>query len=424
MPSFFVETFGCQMNVADSDLLKSALRLRGYEASEKSVDADLVIVNTCSVRQHAESRALAHIAQHAAHKRQGSRDQTLWVMGCMAQRLGDELSRQIKGIDRVIGARDFETFLLELDSCLTSAGPKGPSAAGNPEAVVSRFVPVMRGCNNHCAYCVVPLVRGPEASLPAPIVEATVRSYVDKGAREITLLGQNVNSYRDSGMDFGALLRRLNRIDGLARIRFTTSHPKDLSEDLVKTIAELPKLCRHIHLPVQSGSSRVLAAMNRKYTRDDYLRLIDIIRKHMPDADITTDAMVGFPAESPQDFQDTLSLFKHVRFTTAFMFIYSPRAHTAAAAMGDDVTAQEKRTRLKELIDCQTAITKELYQAMVGKTLSVLFTVRQEGREKLWMGQDNGCKRVLAACNDSLAGMILPVRAVRSSGMTLLCELE
>jgi tRNA-2-methylthio-N6-dimethylallyladenosine synthase len=345
-------------------------------------------------------------------------------MGCMAQRLGDELSRQIKGIDRVIGARDFETFLLEIDSCLTSAGPKKPLAEGNPGETTSRFVPVMRGCNNHCAYCVVPLVRGPETSLPAPIIEETVRSYVDKGAREITLLGQNVNSYRDNGMDFGALLGRLHRIEGLARIRFTTSHPKDLSEDLVRTIAELPKLCRHIHLPVQSGSSRVLAAMNRKYTRDDYLRLIDMIRKHLPDADITTDAMVGFPSESAQDFRETLSLFKHVRFTTAFMFIYSPRAHTAAAAMGDDVAAQEKRTRLKELIDCQTAITKDLYLAMVGKTLSVLFTVRQEGREKLWMGQDNGCKRVLAACNGSLAGMILPVRAVRSSGMTLLCELE
>jgi tRNA-2-methylthio-N6-dimethylallyladenosine synthase len=423
MPLVFFETFGCQMNVADSDLLASALASRGFEETGDSGAADLIVVNTCSVRQHAETRALAHIAQHAAHKRQGSRRrQLLWVIGCMAECMGDTLLQKIKGIDKVIGARNFETFLLEFDTY------GGLGAAHIPAATrartVSRFVPIMRGCNNFCAYCVVPNVRGPEASVPADVIEDTISSYVDKGAQEVTLLGQNVNSYRDGHIDFAGLLRRLHDIPGLCRIRFTTSHPKDCSESLIGTVAELPKLCKHIHLPVQSGSSRVLASMNRRYTRDDYLRLIDMIKKHMPNADITTDAMVGFPGESEQDFQDTLSLFRQVRFTTAFMFIYSKRDNTAAAAMVDDVNVTEKKRRLKELIDCQTSITRSLYQDMVGTTLPVLFTDRQDSRDRLWMGQDNGCKRVLVACNESLAGMILPIRVVRSSGMTLIGERE
>jgi tRNA-2-methylthio-N6-dimethylallyladenosine synthase len=425
MPSFFLETFGCQMNVADSDLLASALASRGYDVAENAGDADLIIVNTCSVREHAETRALAHIAQHAAHKRQGKRRRTLWVIGCMAERMGETLMKRIKGVDRVVGARDFENFLFELDSHLGA----GRHDLRRPELLqstdVSRFVPIMRGCNNFCSYCVVPHVRGPEISLSATAIEETVRAYVNNGTKEITLLGQNVNSYHDGTTDFSALLRRLHEIPGIARIRFTTSHPKDLSENLVRTIAELPGLCRHIHLPVQSGADRVLAVMNRRYTRADYLRLIDMIKKFLPDADITTDAMVGFPSETPADFLDTLSLFKQVRFTAAFMFMYSQRENTAAAAMDNDVPAPEKRKRLKELIDCQTAITRELYQSMIGRTVSVLFTGRQDlRREKLWMGQDNGCKRVLVACNETLAGMILPVRTVHSSGMTLLCERE
>jgi tRNA-2-methylthio-N6-dimethylallyladenosine synthase len=422
MPSFFFETFGCQMNVADSDLLASSLESRGYEKTDSGIDADLVVVNTCSVREHAETRALAHIAQYAAHKRQARKRQAIWVIGCMAQRLGDSIREKISGVDKVIGARNLETFLRKLDEHLAAVSPSPPQEKRLPD--ISRFVPIMRGCDNFCAYCVVPHVRGPEVSIPVATLEETIRSYVDKGAREITLLGQNVNSYRDDATDFASLLRRLHGIEGLVRIRFTTSHPKDLSEELVRTIADLPKLCRHVHLPVQSGSSRILERMNRRYTREGYLRLIDMIRKRLPDADITTDAMVGFPGENSQDFCDTLSLFTQVSFTTAFMFIYSKRDNTAAAAMDDDVPAEEKKHRLKQLIDCQTAITRELYQDAVGRDLSVLFTMRQDARDKQWMGQDNGCKRVLVACDESLAGMILPVRVIRSSGMTLLCELE
>jgi tRNA-2-methylthio-N6-dimethylallyladenosine synthase len=408
------------MNVADSDALAAALLARGYAKTDRAASADLIVINTCSVRERAEQRALAHIAQHAAHKKQQRKSQQIWIMGCMAQRLGDKLRHDFPGVDRVIGARGFEKFVAEIDSVLRASCQAGQLEAA--PGAVSVFVPVMRGCNNHCAYCVVPSVRGPEVSLPAAFIEDTVRSLVDKGAKEVTLLGQNVNSYCDGNTDFPALLRRIHALDGLHRIRFTTSHPKDCSEELIRAMATLPKMCKHLHLPVQSGSTRVLGLMNRKYTREQYLRLIDLIRKHIPDADITTDVMVGFPTETDDDFRETISLFTSVRFTTAFMFGYSRRDNTPAAQMGDDVPPKMKQERLRELIDLQTKITKEHYAAMEGKTVSVLFTARQEAGDRLWMGQDFGCKRVLAACNDSLAGMILPLRVLRSTGMTLLSE--
>jgi len=420
MPTVFFETFGCQMNVADSDLLAGALACRGFDKTENSATADLIVVNTCSVREHAETRARAHIAQHAAHKRQEKRKQEIWVIGCMAERLGDELKKNIPGIDRVIGARSFETFLCELDRHIdTSESGALGAAQKNP---VSRFVPIMRGCDNYCTYCVVPYVRGPEISLSALSITDSIKAFIDKGAKEITLLGQNVNSYRDGSTDFVALLHNIHNIPGLERIRFTTSHPKDFSEALIKTVAELPKLCKHIHLPVQSGSDRILALMNRKYTRSNYLAQIDMIRKHIDNIDITTDAMVGFSSETDDDFAQTLSLFLDVKFTTAFMFIYSKRSNTAAASMPDDVPLAKKKQRLKTLIECQTRITKESYKSMIGSTVNVLFTDRQDHGEQLWIGQDYGCKRVLAACSTPLAGTILPVTITKSSGMTLVAQ--
>jgi tRNA-2-methylthio-N6-dimethylallyladenosine synthase len=284
----------------------------------------------------------------------------------------------------------------------------------------------MRGCDNYCAYCIVPHVRGPEQSVPAAQVVDTVRRLAATGTREVTLLGQNVNSYTDpqDNCDFPGLLRRVHEVEGLARIRFTTSHPKDCSVSLIQTVAELPKACKHIRLPVQSGSTRVLAAMNRRYTRDDYLRTIETIRGCMPDADITTDVMTGFPGETDADFADTMRLFEEMRYTQAFMFAFSPRAGTAAASMPEQVPAPVARQRLEQLIRTQTAITRRHYEQMVGKEVEVLLTERQEKRDRSWMGQDRGCKRVLVACSGELSGAILRVRVTATSGMTLLCESE
>ena len=234
---------------------------------------------------------------------------------------------------------------------------------------VSEFVPIMRGCDNYCAYCVVPFVRGRETLVPAGHIERTVQTRVEAGVREVTLLGQNVNSYNDHGIDFPDLLRRIAAIDGLSRVRFTTSHPKDLSEKLVRTIAETPTVCRHVHLPVQSGSDRILSLMNRRYTAEHYRSLIEMIRKLLPDADITTDLLVGFPSETDADFAATLKLVEQVRFTAAFMFAYSVRQGTAAAELEDDVPSETKIARLNRLIKLQTEVTRSIYGKMVGEGL-------------------------------------------------------
>jgi len=410
------------MNAADSDCLADALAARGYTAAESPAGADLLIVNTCSVRAHAETRAKARIAEYARKKASAGRPQMLWVIGCMAERLGESLRAEIPGIDRVIGAQQLEYISQELDSMLDGQAPAHSREESPAAAPVSAFLPIMRGCDNYCSYCVVPYVRGREHSIPAHALCRQAQDLARRGAREITLLGQNVNSYRDNAVDFADLLRALHAIDGIERIRFTTSHPKDCSEKLIRTVAELPKLCKHFHLPVQSGSTRILQAMNRNYSRESYLRLIDAIRTAVPDADITTDVMVGFPGETDDDFAQTMSLFERVRFTTAFMFAYSAREETAAARLADRVPEHVKKQRLERIIALETAITKEIYAGMVGSTAHVLITGRQNRRGTAWVGQDNGCKRVLMRCGGEPAGTILPVKVVRSTGMTLIAE--
>jgi tRNA-2-methylthio-N6-dimethylallyladenosine synthase len=420
MPSVFFETFGCQMNVSDSNDIALALFSKGYKEVLCPQEADLIIINTCSVREHAEQRAIAHIKQHASFKRQNKKNQKIWVIGCMAQRLGEMLKKQIPEIDRVVGARNLPEFLLEISQIETTSSLDNISYSSKNK--ISTFVPIMRGCNNHCAYCVVPLVRGPEESLPLSLIKDKVKSLVDNGVKEVTLLGQNVNSYKDNKTDFCDLLEELSKINELQRIRFTTSHPKDCSKKLINAVKNLPKVCKHIHLPVQSGSTRILSLMNRGYTQKQYLELIDLIKAEIPSADITTDAIVGFPTETIEDFIQTKTLFSQVRFTSAFMFAYSKRENTPAAKLNDDIPPKEKISRLKELITLQTQITKEHYDSMVGKNAFVLFTEKQKSKQQMWMGQDYGCKKVLIACNDIKAGMIFKVRIIKSTGMTLIAE--
>jgi tRNA-2-methylthio-N6-dimethylallyladenosine synthase len=419
MPSVYFQTFGCQMNVADSNALRAALAARGYAAAGAPQDADLIVVNTCSVRERAEVRAQARIAEFAAIKKRRT-GAKLWVIGCMAGRLGKTLQERVPGIDEVIGA----TMLADAEAVVRMRLDDHTCAAPVPVAPgVSEFVPVMRGCNNYCAYCIVPYVRGPEQSIPATTVVSEIERRVAAGVREVTLLGQNVNSYRDNGTDFPDLLAMVAGIEGLCRVRFTTSHPKDCTEKLVSAMAANQKICRHFHLPVQSGSDRILALMNRTYSADRYLALVAMIRSLVPDADITTDLLVGFPSETEGEFEATLALAQEVRFTTAFMFAYSVREGTAAARLSDDVAREEKIGRLNRLIHVQTDITREIYETMVGRTLSVMAYERIEKNDGIFLrGQDQGCKRVLVPCSDVPAGTILPVRAVRSSGMTLIAE--
>jgi tRNA-2-methylthio-N6-dimethylallyladenosine synthase len=422
MASFFIETFGCQMNVADSDLVADLLLRRGCRRTDDRAAADLLIVNTCSVREHAEQRAKARLRELVAIKRKAGGAQQLWVIGCMAERLKEKLKHEIPGIDQVIGAMEIEYMDRHIDRLLSHE--ERPTAMLKPDARgrVSVFVPIMRGCDNFCAYCVVPHVRGREHSIPPDRIAAEIRSHLENGAREVTLLGQNVNSYGADGCNFPDLLRRLHGLDGLLRIRFMTSHPKDCSEKLVRAMAELPRVCRHIHLPVQSGSTRVLTAMNRRYTRDDYLRLIDRIRSAVPECDITTDVMVGFPGETDEEYRETMDLFRTVRFTSAFMFAYSPRPGTKAAEVAETVRPSDKKQRLSDLIALQTAITREHYAAMVGREADILISGRQRTGRRLWLGQDHGAKNAIIACSDEISGTILKARVKSTTGMTLVCE--
>jgi len=421
MPSVYFQTFGCQMNTADSDAIRGQLALRGFTVAESHRDSDLIVVNTCSVREAAERRALARIAEFAAGKRSRP-GQKLWVVGCMAERLGDGLKERIPGVDAVIGAKQMERVGEVIEELLPHCQDGGAPAAVFERSAVSDFVPVMRGCDNYCAYCVVPYVRGREQSVPYEAIESAVLEKVAAGIREITFLGQNVNSYSYGGMDFPRLLLKLSEIGGLERIRFTTSHPKDCTEALIDAMASSKKIANHIHLPVQAGADRVLSLMNRGYTSAHYRGLIEMIRARVPHADITSDILVGFPTETDAEFRETLALVMDARFTTAFMFAYSPREGTAAASMPEAISQKEKLARLSELIALQTEITREIYEKTVGQELEVLITGRQDRRDMAWMGQDAGCKRVLISCGGLVAGMIFKVRAVRSSGMTLIAE--
>ena len=407
------------MNAADSDLLLAALAHRGFSPAPSPHQADLIIVNTCSVREHAEKRALARITEIAAIKRARS-NAKLWVVGCMAERLGADLIKKIPAIDAVIGAPE----LADPEEVVRHyLGQSGFGSAVSLQSRVSEFFPVMRGCDNFCAYCIVPYVRGRESSVPADELVSTISARVEAGVREVTLLGQNVNSYRDGNSDFPDLLRRIASIPQLRRIRFTTSHPKDCTEKLVQTMAECGNICRHLHLPVQSGSDRILSLMNRRYTADHYRSLVGMIRKLIPAIDITTDILVGFPSETDEEFSATLALVEEVGFTTAFMFAYSVRRGTKAAELEDTVPYALKIERLNRLIRLQTSITGKIYAGSVGRTLEMMVDGPMEKRgEKFLRGLDRGCKRILIPCTDLEPGTILPVIAERSSGMTLIAR--
>lgn len=420
MHSYFLKSFGCQMNSADSDFIAGLLAARGFSVSQNAETADILIVNTCCVRQKAEDRALAQIREYCAIKKSGS---LLWVVGCAAQKAGGELKEKIPGIQRVIGAQEIEFIEEKIDEYLLPLG----NFDVLPQKIKSRwsaFLPIMRGCDNFCTYCIVPFVRGREHCVKSAQICGQAQKIIADGALEITLLGQNVNSYRDENSDFADLLAKVAQTDGLKRLRFMTSHPKDISEKLVETIAKTPNLCKHIHLPVQSGSSAVLEKMNRKYTRGEYLEKIAMIRKIIPDCDITTDAMVGFPGETQEQFDETVSLFERVKFSFAFMFAYSQRDATAACKERGQISREEKLRRLAKLVEVQNSITKDFYSTMISKEFEVLFTLEQNKKNAhSWVGQDFGAKRILVDTQQDLGGKTAKVKIVKSSGMTLIGEL-
>ena len=381
----YVHTIGCQMNVYDSDKIISHLRPLGYKATNSLEMADLIIVNTCSIREKAEQKAFSFVGRLAKIK-QKNRSLIIAVGGCLAQQAGKKILAGRPWVDIVFGTHaigrlpkmiqqvtEKKNRIVDVKMSETiQPGEFDTDSSCNSD--VSGFITIMRGCDNYCTYCVVPHVRGREASRQPKDIISEIKAIVADGAREVTLLGQNVNSYglKENMLSFPELLKMVNEIKGLFRIRFTTSHPKDLSNDLMNSFKNLDKLCNHIHLPVQSGSDDVLRRMNRKYTRRIYLEKVDNLRQICPEIAITSDIIVGFPGETAQDFKATLSLMERVGFDGLFAFIYSDRANAAAAHFSNKVAENEKKERLQILLNLQEKYTLLKNQSQVGKIETVL----------------------------------------------------
>ena len=385
LKKLFIQTIGCQMNVYDSDRIEQVLTPLNYVRTNEAAEADLIIVNTCAIREKAEQKVFSFLGRMAGLKR--SRPELLiGVGGCVAQQLGEGILKRAPYVDVVFGTHAIGRLAamiekLEAERCrLTDVALSGGMDAFDTTAVpagngsVTRFVTIMQGCDNYCTYCVVPYVRGREASRPPDSIIEEIESLTAGGVREVTLLGQNVNSYgrKEGHCSFSALLARVNSVSNLYRIRFTTSHPKDLSDDLCRSFRDLEKLCKHIHLPVQSGSNRVLKRMNRKYTREQYLEKVDQLRTMCPEIALSSDFIAGFPGETEADFEQTLELIRTVQFDSLFAFQYSDRPNARAAQFENKVEEEEKSRRLQALLDVQERITLEKHRRLVGSNQEIL----------------------------------------------------
>ena len=411
-PLAFVDTYGCQQNEADSEKLRGMLAEMGYAFTRSEAEADLIVINTCAVREHAEKRVLGNVGA-LTHTRRAKPEQRIALCGCMVQQpaMAEKLRQSFRHVDLVFGPHAlwrFPEFVFRLRTergRIFAVDPSdGAVAEGLPVArdgEIKAWLSVMYGCNNFCSYCIVPYVRGRERSREPDRIEAEARELVAAGYKEITLLGQNVNSYGkdlDAPLSFPQLLRRIAAIDGDFVIRFMTSHPKDAGEALFAAMADCPKVERHIHLPFQAGNDRVLAAMNRGYTRAEYLALVELARRYMPDVVLTSDVIVGFPGETDAEFEDTLRLIEQVRFDALFTFIYSPRTGTPAASMPDPATKEEKQRRFDRLLEIQNRISREKHTAYIGRTVRVLvdgrdgdaYTARTSGGRLVRLPADCG----------------------------------
>ncbi len=438
MKKLYIETYGCQMNVADSEVVASVMQMAGYEATESLDEADAVFLNTCSVRDNAEQKIYHRLDALDAIKRK--RPLIIGVLGCMAERVKDDLLQNhhadlVAGPDAYLSLPDLiaqaetghKAMNIELSTSETYRDIVPQRLHG---ARIGGFVSIMRGCNNFCHYCIVPYTRGRERSRDVESILREVRDLRDRGFKEVTLLGQNVNSYRlenlesQDNLDFPGLLRRVAEEAPEMRIRFTTSHPKDMSDETLRVIAEMPNVCKHIHLPVQSGSDRILKLMNRKYTREWYMGRVEAIRRIIPDCGLSTDIFVGYHSETEEDHQLSLSLMREVGYDSAFMFKYSERPGTYASKhLPDDVPEEEKIRRLNELIALQTEISAQQNKKDEGKEFDVLIEgFSKRSREQL-MGRTEQNKAVVMPKAGHHIGETVRVRITGSTSATLLGEI-
>ena len=441
MKKLYIETYGCQMNVADSEVVASVMQMAGYETTETIDEADAVFLNTCSVRDNAEQKIYHRLDALDAIRRQRAKNQEpkangmiIGVLGCMAERVKDDLLEHhhcdlVAGPDAYLSLPDLiaqaetghKAINIELSTSETYKDVVPQRLHG---AKIGGFVSIMRGCNNFCHYCIVPYTRGRERSRDVESILREVRDLRDRGFKEVTLLGQNVNSYRFEDIDFPTLLRRVAEEVPTMRVRFTTSHPKDMSDETLHVIAEVPNVCKHIHLPVQSGSDRILKLMNRKYTREWYLDRVAAIRRIIPDCGLSTDIFVGYHSETEEDHQLSLSLMREVGYDSAFMFKYSERPGTYASKhLPDDVPEEEKIRRLNELIALQTEQSAIANKRDEGKEFDVLLEgFSKRSREQL-MGRTEQNKAVVVNKGNHHIGETVRVRITGSTSATLLGEI-
>jgi len=428
----YIETYGCQMNLSDSEIIAGIFRDSGYDLTDDISRADVILINTCSVREHAEKRVIGRISSLKPLK-DSKPELVLGVVGCMAQRLGKKLIEDHPYVDIVAGP-DFYRELPSLvkdrrpygGACLTGAdsGELYEEVAPARRDRVRAWVPIMRGCNNFCSYCIVPYVRGRERSRSHRSVLSEVRGLSEEGFKEVVLLGQNVDSYNDGELNFAGLLRLLDGETGVPRIRFLTSHPKDISDEVLETIAECESLCEHLHLPLQSGSDAVLRRMRRGYSVGKYLDIVEKARRLIPGISITTDIIVGFPGETEGDFERTLEMVKEVEFDYAFTYRYSPRPGTEASRFEDDVPDREKLRRLSELISVQRDITKKVNLRAIGSKVEVILEEVSKKSGSEFLGRTRTDKPVvvrgLKSCDP--IGSLEVVKVVGTTGPTLIAE--
>jgi tRNA-2-methylthio-N6-dimethylallyladenosine synthase len=436
--SYYVETYGCQMNLAESAALKLTLKGRGWVEAAEAETALLVIINTCSVRETAEQRVLGRLALYTSlkkHRRLRQNPLYVLVCGCMASRLGVKLIEM--GADFVMNTQERHIFtrILEKiesmrdDSTLDSAynaefEPAAFSFAQtyHEEGRFRAFVPIMHGCNNFCSYCIVPYVRGREVCRSPGEVSAEIKALARRGVREITLLGQNVNSYNRDGLDFPALLEMAAGVTSdtsIKRARFLSSHPKDLCSKTIRVMADNPVFCRHLHLCVQHGSNRILAAMNRRYTRERFLQLVGELRSAMPEITLSTDILVGFPGETERDFGEILTLMDEVRFLYSYMYHYNPREGTAAFGLPDRVPADIKSARLEQVIALQKRHSAELLRSRIGQYEEVLVEGVSRKNDRELVCRTGGDEMAVAEGSRSLIGSFAMIKITDVSGNTL-----
>jgi len=441
----FIHAFGCQMNKLDAELALSALRRAGYEEAATPDEADVALYNTCSVRAHAEERVYSNVGKLKSLKRRKP-SLIIGILGCMAQKDGEKIFERLPHVDLVCGTREFPRIaeLIEEARRLSCARRSSGSAksradrvlACSEEAAVSEareisvrpnrrraFLGIMRGCDNYCAYCVVPFVRGPEISRPVAEVVDEAKRLADDGCREITLLGQNVNSYgksfTPSARALADLLARLDKVAGLARVRFITSHPKDMSREILEAVRDLPTVCEHLHMPAQSGSDRVLAAMNRRHTARGYRDLVALERELAPGIAIASDFIVGFPGETDAEFDETAALLRDIRFQNSFVFKYSTRPGTAAAKLADDVPWEEKRRRNLALLEIQAAVNLEENRKFIGQEAEVLVEGPSRRDASRLTGRLRTNQIVVFEGPETLAGELVRVRVESATPLTL-----